>query len=196
MSVLFVKRARRETQEDPLFSLTSLPGNVIEKLMLEILFRDMENKKAIKNGHHGFTKEKSYLSNLITSSNKLNRLIVEGRAVDIVNLSGESFDVVSHKIFIWEQMKNGLDENTVNGAQNSLNVQAQRVVNSGMKCGWRSAASSVPQKKTVRLFSVVFRDGRRDNMHRLRPGRLSEDREPLFHCKGGRLITAAGCAGK
>lgn len=113
--------------------------------MLEMLFRHMENKKAIGSSQHGLTKEKSYLTNLITFSNKLNRLVVEGRAVDIVNLSGEPFYIVSHKIFIWKLMKNSLDEETVNWAQNSLN---QRAVINGMKCGWRSVASSVPQKTT------------------------------------------------
>lgn len=117
--------------------------------MLEMLFRHMENKKAIGSSQHGLTKEKSYLTNLITFSNKLNRLVVEGRAVDIVNLSGEPFDIVSHKIFIWKLMKNSPDEQTVNWAQNSLN---QRAVINGMKCGWRSVAAVYLRRRQSEAF--------------------------------------------
>lgn len=40
------------------------------------------------------------------------------------------------------------DEQTVNWAQDSLNVQAQRVVISGIEVWLWPAASSAPQKKT------------------------------------------------
>lgn len=152
--------------------------------MLEMLFRDMENKKAIGSSQYGFKKGKSYLTNLITFSNKLNRLAVEGRAVDIANLSEEHFDIVSHRVFIWKLMKNRLDE-TVNQAQNSLNIQAQRVVISYEAWLEVSSKQCTSEEDRVRLFSVVLCDGRRGNMRKLKPGRLSGDQEPLFHCKGG-----------
>lgn len=59
-----------------LFSITSVLGKVMEQLMLEMLFRDRE-KKTTGSSQYGFTKGKSYLTNLITFSNKLNRLAGE-----------------------------------------------------------------------------------------------------------------------
>lgn len=85
--------AKKDKKEDPgnyrLFSLTSVLGKVMEKLMLEMLFRHMENKKASRSSQYGFIKGKSYLTDLLTFSNKLNMLAIEGRTVDIANLSGE-----------------------------------------------------------------------------------------------------------
>lgn len=47
-----------------------------------------------------------------------------------------------------------------------------------------SSKQCTSEEDRVRLFSVVFHDGRRDNMNKLKHGRLSEYQEPLFHCKG------------
>lgn len=84
--------SKKDKKGDPgnyrLFSITSVLGEVMEQLMLEMLFGDMEKKKAIGSSQYGFAKGKSYLTNLINFSNKMNSLTVEGRGVDIANLSG------------------------------------------------------------------------------------------------------------
>jgi len=46
-------------------SLTSIPGKVMEQLILEAIMKQVEEKKVIRSSQHGFTKEKSCLTNLI-----------------------------------------------------------------------------------------------------------------------------------
>jgi len=46
-------------------SLTSIPGKVMEQLILEVSIKQVEEKKVIRSSQHGFTKGKSCLTNLI-----------------------------------------------------------------------------------------------------------------------------------
>ncbi|GAB0199805.1 mitochondrial enolase superfamily member 1 [Grus japonensis] len=46
-------------------SLTSIPGKMMEQLILGVISKHVEEKKVIRGGQHGFTKGKSCLTNLI-----------------------------------------------------------------------------------------------------------------------------------
>jgi len=46
-------------------SLTSIPGKVMEQLILEVIIKQVEEKKVIGSSQHGFSKGKSCLTNLI-----------------------------------------------------------------------------------------------------------------------------------
>ena len=48
-----------------LVSLTSIPGEVMGQLILEVISKHVEEKKVIRSSQHGFTKGKSCLTNLI-----------------------------------------------------------------------------------------------------------------------------------
>ncbi|PKU46989.1 rna-directed dna polymerase from mobile element jockey- hypothetical protein [Limosa lapponica baueri] len=67
-------------------SLTSIPGKMMGQLVLGIISKHMEEKKAIRSGQHGFTKGKSCLTNLIAFYDGITGWIDEGRAVDGVYL--------------------------------------------------------------------------------------------------------------
>ncbi|PKU36877.1 rna-directed dna polymerase from mobile element jockey- hypothetical protein [Limosa lapponica baueri] len=74
-------------------SLTSIPGKMMEELILGILSKHMEEKKAIRSSQHGFTKGKSCLTKLLAFYNDRTGQIDEGRAVDVVYLDfSKAFD--------------------------------------------------------------------------------------------------------
>ncbi|GAB0204823.1 mitochondrial enolase superfamily member 1 [Grus japonensis] len=68
-------------------SLTSIPGKVMEQLILDVISRHVEEKKVIGGGgQHGFTKGKSCLTHLIAFYDDMTGWVDEGRAVDVVCL--------------------------------------------------------------------------------------------------------------
>jgi len=56
----------------------------MEQLILDVIIKQVEEKKVIRSSQHGFTKEKSCLTNLIAFYDGMTGWVDEGRAVDVV----------------------------------------------------------------------------------------------------------------
>lgn len=91
------KRGRRRTQENYwAVRLTSIPGEVMEDNILEVIKQHVKDKKVIGSSQHGLTKGESYLANLTAFCDGKAGWIDEGRAVVVVFLAfSKAFDIAS-----------------------------------------------------------------------------------------------------
>jgi len=116
---IFKKGKKEDTGNYRPVSLTSIPGKVLEQLILEVIIKQVEEKKVIRSSQHGFTKGKSCLTNLIAFHDGVTGWVGEGRAVDVVCLDfSKAFDTVSHNILLRKLRKCGLDEWSVRWIEN------------------------------------------------------------------------------
>ena len=118
-------------------SLTSVPGKLMEQIILRVITRHLQGKQAIRPSQHGFMKGKSCLTNLISFYDWVTCPVDEGKPVDVVYLDfSKAFDMVSHSILLVKLAAHGLDRSTLCWVKSWLDGWAQRVVVNGVKSSW------------------------------------------------------------
>ncbi|KAK4807129.1 hypothetical protein QYF61_018470 [Mycteria americana] len=152
-------------------SLTSVPGRIMEEVILGVIEKHLTDNAVISHSQHGFTRGKSCLTNLISFYDKVTHLVDQGKPVDVGFLDfSKAFDTVSHSILLDKMSSIQLDKSIIRWVTNWLTGRLKALFR------LKSAISKD-------LFSLVSSDRMHGNGSKLLQGRFRLDIRKHFFTK-------------
>ena len=117
MVTLLFRKVKRKTQvNDRSVSVTSVPGGIVEQILLESMPRHLEKGGVTADGQHGFTEGKACLTNGVAFYDRIKALVGKGRATGVTSLDlCRAFDTVPRNILVSKMERCGLGGWTARG---------------------------------------------------------------------------------
>nr|XP_047129634.1 uncharacterized protein LOC105845176 [Hydra vulgaris] len=126
---LFKKGSRLDAANYRPVSITSVPCEVMEKIIKEQITKYLEKTSCISNNQHGFMSKKGCTSNLLESIDYITKALSKRNFVDIAFLDfAKSFDKVSHRRLIHKLKAYGINGNVGKWIESFLTSRKQRTV--------------------------------------------------------------------
>ncbi|KAK4815500.1 hypothetical protein QYF61_003058 [Mycteria americana] len=98
---IYKKGVREDPGNNRPGSVTSVPGKIMEKIILGAVERHFKDNAIIRHRQHGFTKGKACPTNLRSFYDKVTHLVGEGKVVGVAFLDlSKVFDTVPHSILL------------------------------------------------------------------------------------------------
>ena len=127
-------------------SITSVPCKILESIIRDEMLEHLERNKLLSDDQHGFTKNKSCLTNLLETLEDITSCLDNGEGVDIVFLDyRKAFDSVPHKRLVHKIARYGFGEVFTRWINNFLSERTQTVSIRGEFSEPKDVLSGVPQ---------------------------------------------------
>jgi len=131
----------------------------MKEILLDATLRHVQNK-VMQNSQHSFTKDRSYLVNLVALYDRATASINKGRLINGIYINFcEVFDMIPHSILISDLERHGSEGWIIQWIRNWLYDLSHKVVVNVSVSKWRPVKIGVSQATILRLmlFNIFIR---------------------------------------